>query len=128
MFAPEPLIALFLLRLLLGGLTVAHGVMKTPNMAGFAAAWGLPGPVAWAVACTQIVGGLCLILGLATPLAALAQLGLNGVITAMLILRAKEPFLAPARHSWSIGLIYAGMSLIILIGGPGAFALDDALG
>ena len=40
--------------------------------------------------------------------------------------RANEPFVAPSRHSWSIGLLYALIPLALALAGPGAYSLDAA--
>ena len=119
-----PDFALFVLRITFGFLTFMHGFGKLGHMKGFADYWSMPIALAWAVCLIQLAGGALIFIGFQTQMAAIVQLGLNLVIVYMLITRSKEPFLAPAQHSWSIGLIYAVMPLVLIIGGGGAFSVD----
>ena len=47
---------------------------------------------------------------------------MHAVATYKLIAMANEPFVAPSRHSWSIGLLYTLIPLVIA--GPGRHSLD----
>jgi len=123
----SPELGLMSLRLVFGLLTVAHGVSKARGLRKFADAWALSVPVAVLVMLVQIIGGAMIFLGIGAQIAAAANAGVNAVILYYLIVKAGEPFLAPAQHSWSIGLAYFGMALTIAIGGPGAFSLAAVL-
>lgn len=113
-------------RVTFGLLTFMHGIGKIANIEGFAGKWNLSVPVAWLVCAIQTVGGVLIFVGLYTQIASLVQLALNVVILFLLIVRKKEPFLAPGQHSWSIGFIYVVLALVVVLGGNGAWAVDNA--
>jgi putative oxidoreductase len=125
-FAPNPEGGLTLLRITFGLMTFMHGRLKLGHIAEFAEAWGLPTIIARLVMGVQLVGGICICIGVLTRPAAALQVAVNFVVLVLLIFKAREPFLAPARHSWSIGLVYLVMALVVLIGGSGRFALESA--
>ncbi|MDU8941973.1 DoxX family protein [Ovoidimarina sediminis] len=67
--------ALLVARILLGALFVMAGIGKLGDVAGFAgymASGGVPAFLAWPVIAFEIIGGLALIVGLQTRVAALA--------------------------------------------------------
>ena len=123
----HPELALFVLRVTFGFLTFMHGYRKLANVGEFAGKWALSLPVAWAVSLFQTVGGLMLVIGLFTQTVALGQLILNIVILYLLITRKKEPFLAPGKHSWSIGLIYVLLAAVTVLGGNSLWSATDLL-
>lgn len=122
-----PEAGLFVLRITFGILTFAHGFQKWGSMSKFMAAWDLSRPVAVTVALVQTVGGLLIFLGFLVQLAALANVVVNAAILHSLITKSDEPFLAPARHSWSIGLAYLAMALALALGGGGILAADQLI-
>ena len=69
--------ATFLLRLALGSVALAHGLLKVlvitlPGTVGFFESFGLPGFLAYVVAFIEIVGGGLLLLGVAVRQVAIA--------------------------------------------------------
>ncbi|MDX2266167.1 MAG: DoxX family protein [Hyphomicrobiales bacterium] len=71
--------AALVLRVALGVMFIAHAALKifvfTPaGTVGFFQSVGLPGPLAYAVIAAELIGGLALILGLATRWVAIALL------------------------------------------------------
>lgn len=121
----NPDLALFVLRVTFGFLTFMHGYRKLANVGDFAGKWALSLPVAWTVSLIQTVGGVMLMIGLFTQATAFAQLILNTVILVLLITRKQEPFLAPGKHSWSIGLIYVVMAVVTLLAGNSLWSVTD---
>ena len=67
--------ALLLLRLFVGIAFIQHGSGKLMHPAGFAAEFGIPVWLGLATMLTQLIGGILLILGALTPLAALGIAG-----------------------------------------------------
>lgn len=63
-------IGAFILRITLGALFLIHGIVKfqggIENIVGWFSSLGLPGFMAYAVALIEIIGGIALIIGLAT--------------------------------------------------------------
>src|SRR5262245_36913407 len=128
--------ALLLLRSAVGLLFIGHGGQKLfgwfggPGIDGFAsslARMGLEPPLFWAyfAASAEMLGGLLLLLGLLTPLAAAAIAG------DMLVASLKVHL---ARGFWNQdgGIEYPLVLIVLLIGiglmGPGRYSLDRALG
>ena len=122
---------LLVLRLVLGGLFVAHGLDKlfgwlngpldgmdaTRQMltgAGFTE----PGILAWVLAISETAGGLLVILGLFFPAGAAALLG---VMANVIVVKGNwNQFLGGVE----LEMIYAAAAFALLFTGPGRIALD----
>ena len=120
-------LALLVLRVVFGICVFKHGWGKVHHIEDLDKFWKVPVPLAWVVAFIQIAGAASLILGLLTVPFAIALVVVHAVATQKLITMAGEPFVAPSRHSWSIGLLYTLIPLAIAIAGPGAWSLDAML-
>jgi putative oxidoreductase len=120
-------LALLVLRVVLGVCVFKHGWGKISHIHDLEDIWKVPLPLAWTVAAIQILGAFAMVLGLFTVPFALALAIVHLVATWKLITMANEPFVAPSRHSWSIGLIYTTMPLVLALAGPGAYSLDAKL-
>ena len=117
-------LALLVLRVVFGVCVFKHGWGKLFHIEDLDKYWKVPVPLAWVVAAIQLVGAASMILGLITVPFALALAFVHAVATYKLITMADEPFVAPSRHSWSIGLLYTLIPLVIAIAGPGIHSLD----
>ncbi len=124
-----------LLRLLLGGLFMAHGAQKlgiidSGGVAGVAAYFkslGITPPIlwAWVVTLTEFFGGIAIFFGLLTR----AACGLVIVDMAVAIVRAHWAFgFDVGKGGFELALSFAVMALVLLMLGPGPFAVDRALG
>jgi len=122
-----PELGLFVLRVVLGVLTFAHGISKVKNVGRFAQNWDLSLPTAYTVTVLQTVTGLCLVVGVFVQPAAIINVGLNTAIVYSLAVTAREPFIAPGKHSWSEGLLFLTCSVVLALAGGGSFALDALL-
>ncbi|MGE0628361.1 MAG: DoxX family protein [Hyphomicrobiaceae bacterium] len=120
-------LALLLLRIVFGICVFKHGWGKLSHIDDLVTIWAVPLPLAWTVAVIQIAGACCMIFGLLTVPLALALTIVHAVATWKLITMANEPFVAPSRHSWSIGLLYTLIPLALAIAGPGAYSIDHLL-
>lgn len=116
---------LLLTRVLVGAAFLVHGYGKVADLAGFAAEFHMPMAAAVFAAYAQLIAGGLLILGLATPLAALTITGTMTVATLSLIARG-EPWINPHGHSFEASFFYLVTSLCIALLGPGAYSLDSA--
>lgn len=126
--AQKTQLALAILRVLIGVIFVAHGYQKffeytLPGTTGAFTQMGIPlaGVVAPLVATIELIGGLALIAGLFTRIAA-GLLALN-MLGALLLVHIKGGFFAPNGIEFPLALIGATVSLAL--SGAGAFALDD---
>jgi putative oxidoreductase len=128
-------VGLLVLRLVLGVIFIGHGAQKLfgsfggPGLkgtAGFFEQVGIKPPYLMAVLAglAEFVGGILVILGFLTPLAALALIGV--MIVAVLTVHLKNGFLTNGGYEFNLAL--AGMALTLLIAGAGAYSLDSALG
>lgn len=142
-------LGVLILRLAGGGLALAHGWGKVVSLsagqgdrlvAGVGAlGFPAPGLFAWAAALAEFVGGLCVLLGLATRVAAAfaaftMAVAAFGQHRAHLQLLAKVGALAVPADSlkaWGnpeLALVYLSIFLAIAPIGAGRFALDALIG
>jgi putative oxidoreductase len=118
--------ALLILRLFVGIAFIQHGTGKLTHPSEFAAEFGIPVWLALATMLTQFIGGILLILGALTPLAALGIAGTMIPATIFLIQRG-EPFINPAGHSWENSAFYLTAGICLALSGAGFWSLDTWL-
>ncbi|MBI2190998.1 MAG: DoxX family protein [Planctomycetes bacterium] len=121
-------VGLLWLRVLMGLGMAYHGSGKVfgGQMDGFirgvsSMGFPLPGLFAWAAALSEFLGGLLIVMGLATRPAALFVLVTMAV--AALVRHASDPFQVK-----ELALAYAAMAGALVLTGPGPIALDRFLG
>ena len=129
-------VGLLVMRLVLGVIFIGHGAQKLfgsfggPHISGFAKMLGQLGikpalPMAILAGLSESIGGILVILGLLTPLAALALIVV--MIVAVLTVHLKKGFFN-TNGGYEFNLALAGMALTLLIAGAGAYSLDSVLG
>ncbi|WP_319943707.1 DoxX family protein [Nocardia aurantia] len=124
-------LGLLVLRVVIGVIMAAHGTQKLfgwfhgnglTATGRYFTAQGYPAGKTMAVIAglSEALGGLGLILGLLTPLAAAAVIGvmINAIAT-------KHGFFAPKGYEYELALTAAAVALALA--GPGRLALDQAL-
>jgi len=116
-------LALLILRVFVGIAFIQHGSGKLMHPAEFAAEFGIPVWLGLATMLTQLIGGILLILGALTPLAALGIAGTMITATVFLIQRG-EPFINPAGHSWENSAFYLTAGICLALSGAGPWSLD----
>lgn len=126
-------VAVLLLRLVVGGVMVAHGLNhafgggRLPGAARWFEGLGLRhGRIQAAMSALVEVGsGIALVLGLLTPLAAAAVVGVMGV--AGVVAHRRNGFFV-FKDGYEYVLVLALCAVVVAIAGPGAVSLDAAWG
>jgi putative oxidoreductase len=122
-------LGLLVLRLVMGAAFMIHGWPKIQNPTGWMPAeTGFPPALQALAAVAEFVGGIGLILGFLTPLAALGIAATMGVAITKVHLPAGHPFVdSQGGHSYELAAVYLAGALAILLSGPGRFSLDACL-
>ena len=139
LFSTDPDWTLTAIRVILGVVFFAHGAQKMlgwfggfgfhATMGSFAHL-GMPAPVAFLVICTEFFGGLGLIVGLLTRIAAL---GIGGeMIGAIFIVHLPNGFFMnwmghQKGEGFEYHLLAIAIAATLLLRGAGAFSLDRLL-
>jgi len=138
LFSTSPAWSLLIVRLALGVIFFAHGAQKVfgwfggPGLKGtigyLRTALHIPPALAVLAALTECFGGLAVLIGVLTRLAAL------GLVVVMLVaiatVHGRNGFflnmsLEPGKgHGFEFNLALLGMALALLVGGGGALSLD----
>lgn len=122
-------------RVIVGAIMIAHGAQKLQagpaNFGQGLAGMGVPLPVltGYAVTFTELIGGVLLLVGLFSRLAALLLTA--NLIGAIFLVNIGVGFLTPpgaASSGVELPLALIACLLAILLAGPGKLSLDHALG
>ena len=119
--------ALLLLRIVAGLGLASHGYNAIVNggveaiegFAGFLGSLSFPAPLAfaWIAKTTELVGGVCVAVGLLTRPAAL--LCAATMFIAMLTAHLGDPF-----EKWELALLYFAAMAVIAMSGSGRYSID----
>src|SRR5579864_2723999 len=129
-------LGLLVMRVVLGVTFMAHGSQKAFGWFGGSGMKGVtemlrklgvahPGLLAWMAALSEFGGGLLVLLGLLTPLA--AGLIVSAMVVAIATVHAKNGFFSSNRgYEFNLSLIALGVALMLM--GAGAISIDRVLG
>ena len=122
---------LAVLRIVVGAVFIAHGAQKlfTYHISGVAGMFGqigipLPHFFAAVVTLVEFFGGIALVLGIATRLAAFA-LAVNMTV-AILAVHFKNGFFLPTGYEYAFTLF--GANVCLMLTGAGVFSVDGLFG
>ena len=119
-------LGLFAMRLYLGSLFIYSGSHKIKNVKGFAEKNGLPFIVGLGVVLLELFGGVGVMLGIYTQLAAaMLMVVLFGAVYFHLV-KWKSPFWAQNK-GWEYDLMLLLMLLVVVLSGGGSAALLPSL-
>jgi putative oxidoreductase len=129
-------VGLLVLRLVLGVIFIGHGAQKLfgsfggPRISGFAKMLEQLGvkparPMAILAGLAEFVGGILVMLGFLTPVAALALIVV--MIVAIVAVHLKNGFFG-TNGGYEFNLALVGIALTLLIAGAGVYSLDSLLG
>ncbi len=122
-------------RLIVGIIMLAHGWQKLTEMGPgnfggqMLAGLGVPLPVftGYVVTFVEIIGGILLIVGFLTQIAGiLIALDMLGAILFAYLLKG-APFIENGAISWETEAVFAAAALCIVLAGPGAWSVEDAV-
>lgn len=128
MQSPQTATAAALLRLSMGIMFLAHGLLKVvvftlPGTVGFFQSLGLPGFLAYATTFAEIAGGILLIVGFKTRIVAWALTPvLLGATWAHL---GNGWVFANANGGWEYPLFLTVAGIVVALLGPGRWAIDQ---
>ncbi len=119
-----------ILRVVLGLVFIIHGYPKlfTPMFAGWLETIGFKPGKFWAlvVGVVEFFGGIALILGVFTQIAA-ALIAVNMLVAMARVKWGKVKLVEMEKTGWELDLIYFAVAVSLLLTGPGAYALGDLL-
>ena len=124
-------IGVALLRVALGTMFVAHGLLKVvvftlPGTAGFFESVGLPGALAYVVAPAEVLGGLALLAGLRTRIVAAALIPI--LLGAAAVHSGNGWVFSSPKGGWEYPAYLVVLALAQALLGSGAWALDNLRG
>jgi putative oxidoreductase len=118
---------LLALRLMMGVAFVLHGLPKIQSPFGWMGPEApVPGILQGLAALAEFGGGLALILGIATPIAAIGLIGTMAVAVLFLI-KSGLPFVSSGTPSFELALVYFFISILFLVTGAGRYSLDHQI-
>lgn len=115
-------LGLFLLRVVLGAVFIAHGWAKISGMegtVGFFASLGLPAFMAYVVAWVEFLGGIAVILGVFTRIA--AYLLAITMVVAIFLVKIKAGFLG----GYELDLILLASALVVAWSDIGPYSVSS---
>jgi putative oxidoreductase len=129
MFLKNTDLGALLLRLVLGGMILFHGLAKMiTGVGGIEVAieqWGLPGVLAYAVFIGEVIAPAMVILGYRTSLFALL-IAVN-MMVAIALVHVDDIFMLGSSGGWSLELqgLFLGTALVVMLIGPGRYKMKN---
>ncbi len=121
---------MLIMRLALGAIMIAYGYQKIfphgalYNFTHYIATLGLPAWLGYVAAFTEFFGGILLVLGLLTRVAAL----LTAIDMAVAVIKVTWHGGLTGPHNMSLGLACFALALMLMFTGGGLIAVDSMIG
>lgn len=117
-----------ILRITLGTILVAHALLKIlvftlPGTAGFFASQGFPGWMAYPVVLIELLGGVAMVAGFQTRLAAIAAIPV--LLGALLVHSANGWLFTSQNGGWEYPALLVVLAAVVALLGDGAFSLAE---
>lgn len=122
--------ALLLVRIVMGVAFILHGWPKIQNPTSWMNAMGgegVPSFLQALAALAEFGGGIALLLGLLTPLAALGIVCQMAAALFLVHFPMDHPFVATGGPSYELPLVYLVVAILLLVLGPERWSLDALL-
>lgn len=132
-FLPGPMaVGLLALRVVMGAALLFHGLHKIESPHGpfgwMGPGSGVPGVLQGLAVLAEFGGGLALLLGLLTPLAAIGIACTMIAALALVHLPHHDPFVGqPGKPSAELAAVYLAGAILFLLVGPGTLSIDRSL-
>ena len=121
-------VGLLLLRLVFGAALVLHGFPKIQHPTNWMGAGApVPGFFQFLAAFSEFFGGLAVIIGLLTPIAAFGIAATMLVALVTVHFKHGDPFVSLHSASFESPLGYFAFALMLILTGPGRLSLDAFL-
>ena len=128
--APQMDLGLLVVRIALGAILIAHGAQKVfsfglAGVTGAMTQMGAPAPaiVAPLVMAAELLGGIAILLGFLTRIAAIGNIVVQ--LGAIVLVHLAGGFFLPKGYEFNLALV--GMALALAIAGAGRWSVDEAL-
>ena len=118
-----PSLGLLAFRAVMGAAFVLHGLPKVQNAFTWMGEGPIPGIMQAAAAYSEFLGGIALILGLFTPLAALMIIGTMMGALFLAHFPKGDPFVGNG-SSYELALVYLTAAFMFLVNSPGKLSVD----
>ncbi len=116
-------LGLLVMRVVMGAALSWRGAGKLPDLFSWSTE-PIPGILQAMAALTEFVGGAALVVGAVTPIAA-AGIACTMAVAVWLHLDNNQPFVG--HDTFELARMYLAFALVLLITGPGRFAMDNRL-
>jgi putative oxidoreductase len=119
--------ALLLVRLVMGIAFIIHGWGKIQAPFSWMPGSTIPGIFLFLAALSEFGGGIAILLGCVTSLAAIGMAFTMATAVYFHAVVFGDPFVSKGGGSYELGMLYFALSILFILAGPGKFSLDKMI-